>query len=392
MPGHGSVFDPALLDDPDAAAELLARWDELDARALERIRAHPLQGPRLRRLELAESWLVESARAANRDARRLARGEGVGSCPRPEELYDHGRGPGYSPLPEARRREIEAHVASCLDCELALSSLQRRPPPPLDLAPPAETAAPSEAPHPAALPSSDPPRPRLVRPARPRRLVPLAIAASALALLGLWTLGRLGGDAGASGLDLPEAPLLRGESASPLVLPRGRLLAVPADAPAWLDLPHLRRFEIALPGEADAPPAGAEDSFRVVLSATDGGAFDAGRAIADHRGDAPTLGELDLTGAPLAPGLYTWEAWRRVNGLDERLGSRDFEVVEDPLLWERLLALDARAAGLEPAPRTRAEAIRLLHERGHPTDARALARGLPPSAERDLYLGRNPGR
>ncbi len=79
-------------------------------------------------------------------------------------------------------------------------------------------------------------------------------------------------------------------------------------------------------------------------------------------------------------GHYTWEARATVNGLEQPLGERDFEVLQNEAFLQELNGQEAR------------KRIRSLHAAGYLTDARALARRLPPSSERDSYLGSNPGR
>jgi hypothetical protein len=89
----------------------------------------------------------------------------------------------------------------------------------------------------------------------------------------------------------------------------------------------------------------------------------------------------------LPTGQYTWSARAIVRGLGQELGSRDFEVVEDASL-ERKLAELADVT----EPRRSLEAVRLLHEFGDLSSARAIVRTMPESPERDAYLLRTPGR
>jgi hypothetical protein len=380
MDPAGFTFEPSDLRDPRVALEALSHWDELAPERLALLARHPDHGPRLERLQQAEAWLEEGARSA--------RGQGARACPDADELYDHGRGPGYRPLDDARRAEIDRHLLHCLDCELLVASLVRRPPMPLEIEPLVADAWPGdeagEGLHEAAALAVAP-----VRPARRRllRLVPLAAAAALLLGLVLW-IGR--GAPVAGGLALPQAPLLRGAMQERLLYPRERLLAPPAgeSLPAWLELARLRRFETL--------PVEGATLYRLELFRHDGGAFDEGRRVARHAGPEPAVPMADV-GPALEPGHYTWEAWAVVNDLDQRLGARDFEVVADGALWrelEGLLGLEGsdRAAAPRPNERSLARAIRLLDERGFSTDARALARLLPPSPERDAFLERRPGR
>jgi len=180
----------------------------------------------------------------------------------------------------------------------------------------------------------------------------------------------------------PTAPVLRGEEPSALAFPRGRVLAAaPDSAPTSGGLHHPLLFELAPEVEAER--------YRVELRRTDGGAFDAGREVATIEGTGPVLALADARGgAPaLEPGDYTWEAWAVVRGLERFLGRRDFALVDDAALRSEL----ARLAAL-PEPRRSSAALALLCARGFPGDARAWARSLPASPERDRFLEELPGR
>lgn len=89
----------------------------------------------------------------------------------------------------------------------------------------------------------------------------------------------------------------------------------------------------------------------------------------------------------LAAGQYTWSARATVHGLDQELGQRDFTVVDDAEVSAELERLASQA---EPA-RSLA-AVRFLHEHGFLGEARAIARAMPASPERDSYLSQVPGR
>ena len=89
---------------------------------------------------------------------------------------------------------------------------------------------------------------------------------------------------------------------------------------------------------------------------------------------------LLLSATAFTPGHYTWEAWAVIDGLDRELGERDFQIVDDDLLRARIRGLPDEVA------------LRLLHTAGFQTDARHLARRLPPTAERDAYLSDLPAR
>ncbi len=83
----------------------------------------------------------------------------------------------------------------------------------------------------------------------------------------------------------------------------------------------------------------------------------------------------------LTPGGYTWEAWCVVDGLDNPLGRRDFDVISRPDLLARLADLEQ----LEEPNRGNSTLI-LLDGNDLASDLRAFARKLPPSEERDRFL------
>lgn len=339
--------------DPRAAIEALVSWDELGDEELRELEADPHLAPRLELLREAESWLVGGGAAR-------------GACPPAEQLYDFGRGPGYQPLAAEVRQRLERHLAGCGECRATLRSLEEAPPSPLELEP-----------APARVPS-----PRRREPAVPARIVELAhvrrrkrvqrwavaAAASLVGGLSLWLLY----DGRSSEYRLPGAPLLRGESELALHYPRGPVLSAQDKLPS-IALPL--RFELA-------EVAGAEQ-YRIELLRHAGGAFDAGTKVGELSGAREAL----VLHERLALGSYTWRAYARVHGLEHELGARDFEVVDDAALLERL----AQAAGADELART-CERVRILHEAGDWTDARELARTLPFSTERERYLDQTPGR
>ncbi len=327
------------LPDPEVATaseieEALVHFDELDASSLERLEDHPLHGPTLTRLREAEAWLAEAGPEA------LA----LGPCPPAEALYDLGRGPGYHPLPPEEEASLAEHVERCADCRTLLTSLKSAPPLPLE--------------------ASEPPlsvvRPR--RPRRPPRRLVLLAAAASLLLMTLVLPGLLKDPL--SGL--PETPLYRGQASESLFFPRGPLLDR-GELPSTLD------FELA-------EVAGAEE-YRIEIFRHAGGAFDSGELVSTH---TPGTNHLERETLPI--GHYTWRAWARVKGLEQDLGARDFEVRANPGLLARLGQLEDDASVAEVV-----EEIRHLDQAGFLTDARALARSLPESEERDAYL-RPPGR
>ncbi|MAF67623.1 MAG: hypothetical protein CMJ84_18450 [Planctomycetes bacterium] len=407
-----AVIDLATAGEGEVAAAL-ARWDQLERRSLEALATHPVHGPRLRVLQLAEAWLDEQSPGG--------RSAAVRDCPSAAELYDHGRGIGHAPLVAERRAEVDRHLLRCADCRSLRSTTATRPPPPLHGARPAapsgppsdwrreldeagckhgrevdraflsglrrrlegdrsraetppETTVPPAPPAPPARPT--PLHPSLLRARRrrrtPERLLPLAAAASLLAAA--FFLPHFS-DAGHLSA-LPEAPLLRGATNTQLAFPRRRVLHVSAPN-AWHGLPLG-----AEPLFECAPQPGAE-GYDIEVFESGGTAFDAGRRVAHLADSQPHLAGIHS----LAPGAYTWQAWAVVDGMRCELGERDFQVVPDRLLEAELEAL----AGLgEPARSVRA--VRLLHEAGFLADARTFARRLPQGAERDAYLGRTPER
>jgi hypothetical protein len=390
-----AMHDPLLPIDPRAADEALARWDELPPRVLSRLSTDPVHGPRLARLRQAEAWLrTEGARArrerlAGADA-ALAACPSPASCPSPEELYDLGRGPGHGPLDPGRRAELDRHVRVCLDCELLVETLASRPPVPLELAPLDEHEALEH--EPAARPIAEiatgfptrvaartatatGPARELAPLSRLRPLVPLVAAASLIAALGIWSMQ--GGTGADTSLGLPQAPHLRGAAASDLLWPRGLVLAPPQHAQRAGEL----AFEIEQVDGAD------EYRIELYYSDPDASPFELGRRVASHTGGEPSIALAALLPEGLEPGSYTWRAWARIDGLERRIGAHDFEVVHDAELWRALSDLPQDAA-----PERVAELVRRLHERGFTSDARALARRLPATAERDAYLDARPGR
>ncbi len=340
--------------DPGAAIEALVRWDELSEAELRELQADPHLAPRLETLRSAEEWLVNGGAATS-------------DCPSSEELYDYAGGPGHNPLPAEAVRRIDEHLFGCTACEELLLTLADAPPSPLVLEPPTTTiSAPRRREPPALAPIFE----LSGRTKRRRRIqrVALACAASLVVGFSLWMLI----DGRDAGLQLPSAPLLRGENETALQYPRGPLL----DGASWLPAAALAlRFELQ--------PVADAQSYRIEILRHAGGAFDPGTKAGELRG---ALGELVLAARP-EPGEYTWRAYATVHGLERELGSRDFEVRADPALLQRLAA----PAGSSELARTH-ERIRILHEAGDWTDARALARTLPPSSERERYLGQVPGR
>jgi len=340
MDGIEETRFPIALDPDDPAVdEVLSHWDELSPAGIAWVEAHPTLAPRLERLRLADEWLAG------------------GSCPDAEELYAYGRGPGYAPLDEERRAHIDDHLATCGTCSSLVTTLASAPPLPLELAgdPDLEHA-----------PTSAPARAR-----RPQRVLPFwttsrwltAAAAAALVATAAW---RWNGAPVQGAGPLPLSPTLRGEGAGPLLFPRDRVLA---EAPPGLSGPVFASSPLF---EIEHQPGA--NHYRIVLRKHGGGAFDQGEVVARFEGPSPLL-HTDLA---LSRGNYTWEAWVTVDGLEHSLGARDFEVVPGSELG---------GSALEGW-----QALERLHAAGFSSDARAFARSLPPSPERDRYLEALPGR
>lgn len=253
---------------------------------------------------------------------------------------------------------IRAHVSTCPECSSLVDTLAHRPPVPVVIEEPATRLA------------AD-------RRRRLRLLVPLAAAAAVAAAL-LWRgAGKTTPDNASdvhahARIRFPADPPLRGQAPSDLWYPRDRVLR--SSQALWSKL----QFELA--------PHERASKYRVVLYRNDGSAFDSGRELVRLESTSPLFDSGSIA-FELPAGHYTWEAWIEVDGLDLALGRRDFEcVVDDGLVRE--LAERERAA--EPA---RSEALlHLLHDAGFVGDARAFARTLPATPERDQYLARRPVR
>lgn len=372
-------FEPGDLRDPGAVSEALAHWDELDPVTLRTLAADPRHRSRLNLLQSVDVWM--QSRVHDADASSVAR-----DCPTAEELYDFGRGPGFSSLAAARREAIEGHAASCAECSEIVLSLATPPPLPLVLGPWLEPVIdrpvarrPTAAPAPLSRPELVGPRRPLPATKRPsfdelwKRWAPVAAAAGVLVAASVW----FGSQRESASGRFPESPLLRGEAGGPLYFPRDRVLVANANlAQAWPALADELKFEIEPQPEAVA--------YRVDLFRHEAGAFAPAEPVESLSSEGPSL---SLPARALPPGNYTWRAWVLERGLERSLGERDFALVEDAGLAREL----ERLAGLAEPERSLA-AVRLLVERGYSTDARRLARRLPQSPERDAFLGRMPGR
>lgn len=349
---------PRRFEDPREALEALARWDELEAAELAALQANPKHAERLKTLRSVEAWL--GARGNQTRAEN-------GPCPSAEQLYDYGRGPGAAPLATGVRNQLEQHIQHCPACERHVDSLAQRPPAVLVAQPLAAPRIPTPLrPH--------PPRPSPIEEideiqARraPTWRRSLALAASLLGALTLWTMVQ-----GQEDSALPQAPLLRGEDHAALWFPRGKVLADRTVLGAFA-LPL--RFE--LPAQVDA------QSYRIELWRHTGAAFDEGQRVAELSGTQTTL----LLEDALLAGHYTARVFATRAGLERECGAHDFEVVQDANLQEELARLSSNSE-----PQATRERVRLLHQRGYWGDARELARTLPPDAERERYLAQPRGR
>jgi hypothetical protein len=339
-------------------ASWLVDWDELDPprrrELFEHAQACACCGPRLDLLTRAETWLEQAASPT------------TGVCPSSEDLYDFGRGPGARRLSEAERVSLKSHVAGCAECSQFVETLASRPPAPLigD-----EVAIEDE-------------RERELSIARHKRRslawIPLT-AAAAIAAIFVWR-GNPGNRPQAADTEqaslrirYPVDPLLRGDSRDALLFPRDRVLCGESGLYSQLV------FELA--------PQERASSYRVIVERHDGSAFASGEVIATLSSPAPVVAPAADVVAKMTPGHYTWEAWSVVDGLDVHLGRRDFEVALDQDLIDQIAARDSA-----PEPARSESLLHLLHDAGFVGDARAYARTLPATPERDAYLARLPGR
>lgn len=403
------------LDHPERSLEALAHWDELEPDLLKALESDPQHGPRLETLRAAERWLLDGGlRSDAISSRTLASSRLqplLAPCPSSEDLYDFGRGPGYAQLDARRRAEIEAHVQACDECQGLVTTLSAPPPVPLDFdpldversperpAPERIAAIPSVHVHPArqAVPGGLPgllshrEAPRLEEIAgetaaplrsladeRARRTarpwMRFAAAASVLLVAGAALVAYVERDTGRGPL---AGPLLRGRSLENLVAPRGRVLA--ASAGLAEQFPALARgtsFELA--------PTPNAENYRVELLRAGADPFTRGERLGEAAGSTPLV-TLDGT---LAPGRYTWDAWSTVNGIEQHLGTRDFEVVDAPSVAEGLAALGA----VQDEGERTLRALELLDRAGFAADARALARTLPAGELRERWLAPVPAR
>lgn len=338
-PNRGTSTDPLL------------QWDELTPQELTKLAGNADSRAQLKQLQAAEEWLQNAGPKPTTP------------CPPAEELFDLGEGPGATALDDDRVNELAEHLASCTPCRDLIETLQSTPPVPLNLEPDLE-------------PDLDrvlPPIRSLSRARTSRRFaLPLAAAAAVLAIFGFWQISTTPQDADVLAAlpgGFPQSPLLRG-GANELAFPRGVVLERSTLAlPTWATQ---LSFELQTAIEAD--------SFRVEVRRHETDAFAAGTTIGTLTGKTPTLtADAELLEA-LTPGQYTWEAWSFQNGLERRIGARDFEIREAGSVWNTLEAV------LDDRGELDSRAVRYLHELGLVTDAKRVALALPTSPERDAYL------
>lgn len=367
---------------PDLALRL-ASGEELAGQFGDEMAAHAKGcascSVRMSLVQQAERWLADHA-SSNRAAITS-----TAACPSAEQLYDFGRGPGALSLARGLEGRIQAHLVDCADCRGLVAKLATRPPAPLlDLAPRVVSSetGPERTVH---------TRPHLIdedlvsRPAANHRW--LSYAAAAAVVLGgfyLWKANRTSNGAersnlakGELGIGYPTPPLLRGDTASAMLFPGARVLAtISADTTGtW----HPLQFELAVRNGASG--------YRIRLSKAGSGAFGKAVPLKPFELTTPVYEVPEDTSRGLAIGRYTWEAWAVVNKLDQPLGQRDFEIVDSAPAREML----AKNMALAEPERSTA-ILRWLVEHEFNTDARAYARGLPPSKERDKFLSAIPGR
>lgn len=334
---------------PAQLEEALVHWDELVDSDLVALASHAKTSKQLAGLRAVESWMRETADRADQ-AQAASLETSVDPCPDADLLYDFSRGPGFAPLDSGSEQTIAKHLATCEACSQLVNSLACPPPLPLDLVEELEVA-PTLSHEPA-------------RPLRPNATWRTFLVAASLAGIALVPFMMGGGQSTLA--DLPQAPIYRGTQQAEPLFPRGRLLALADDSGS---------ANAAEPAFELTPVEGASE-YRVQVFQNDGGAFDPGSHIESLRGPDP-----ELQGGPLQPGHYTWRAWATVDGLDRDLGAQEFEVVAQDELVSSLKAIDGQSSLSD-----RIDLIGLLHEAGFLTDARALAKSLPKSPERDAYL------
>ena len=372
----------------EAALEAIARFDELEEERLAELVSNPAARQILNRLREVDRWL-ESAVEAN---------QAGDTSVTADDLYRFGRGRGAEPLSDLRQKEVEAYLDEHPEEARWTAALSDPIPVPLEVSEPVtrrwpvspapsqeDTAqaitahadtTPGTAEHTAgaARPSirpvedlggarTEPRVPASLSRSKPRAAAWMrwAPAAAAALVLGM-VLGPKGSVLAAEGA-LPESPILRSASSTPLLFPRGRVLA-PVDGLETYAARPL--FEVS--------PVEGADRYRFELRRNDGGAFDQGEVVW-----AAESSSRNATADRLSAGTFEWSAWATVDGVERSLGSLSFAVLPPEQAW-----LLESAAGTDA--RTASDDVRFLHAAGFLTDARRRARDLAPGEARAAYL------
>lgn len=363
------------IHEDEASLEAIARFDELEEDRLAELVSNPAAKQILERLREVDRWL-ESAVSGN-DATEVSA----------DELYRFGRGRGAEPLSDLRHREVAAFLEEHPEEARWTEKLSEPIPAPLDVTPP-RSFPPVHLPRPQGSTPSIQPVEELPGPSAsvtkgpthravgahasgqgrraPRRIAPwmawIPVAAAALVIT--MVLDPSGTTNAMEG-GLPESPVLRSASSTPLLFPRGRVLA-PVDGLETYSTRPL--FEVAA-------VEGAE-RYRFQLRLNAGGAFDAGDTVWEAESTSRSA-----TADRLQAGAYEWSAWAAVNGVERSLGTLSFVVMaaDDA-------ALIQCASGADAEPGSTREDVRRLHSAGYLADARFRARDLAPGEDRAAYL------
>jgi hypothetical protein len=367
---------------PDLAVRL-SSGEELSGTFADEIAAHSRGcascSIKLSLVEQAERWLADHA-SSNRAAITSAT-----PCPNAEDLYDFGRGPGARALSQGAERRIQAHLVECEDCRALVATLVMRPPVPMVDALPARTV----------------PEPTIERAVGPRPLrtralngtverqtssrwwIPYAAAAAVLVgALYVWNTNRTSharedGLVADGRISYPKPKRLRGALSDALLMPHGRVLAslTPGATGTW----HPLHFQVV-------PRAGATN-YKIVVSKTPASAWKPSQKLVMW--ESPTV-DSDLpegVAEDLTVGKYTWEVWPSVNVLADSIGSRGFEIMDEPA------AREAIERGLAMAePQRSSTILDWLVKNGYEFDALSYAATLPQSGERDDFLAAMLGR
>jgi hypothetical protein len=351
---------PPDFSQPKTAENALIAWDELDEQLLQMLAEDPERGRRLRKLQDVDGWL--RARAA--EAAVKTGGPALLECPEAEELYDFGQGPGSTTLSQARQDAIDRHLATCRECESFVETLTSAPVPELVLGLPEEDVE-------VDVPTWT--RPTPIHPIKrqgPRRLLVgagLAAAAAVVAMIAIQSQS-------APSLGLPVQVEVRGSQ--PILYPRGHVL-VPSD--------ELKKVFPALGGpvEYQVDPQQDASGYTLYLSRHDASAFAKTEPVDQIDSKEPA----GFITRPLPVDHYTLAASFTVQGLPQPLTAREFDVRTDPAIESKLLEIRS-----QPEPQRTVAAIKILVNDDYWNDARNLARTLPASSERDLFLNQPPGR